>query len=190
DLERAEAHIKLCVDTQPPQVTLRALPARDGVPGVEWQIRDDNLLDLDSLRLEYSLVGGNQWQPLSAERRDSGRYTWASPPNGALEVRLRVKDKAGNLGEATVPLMGGAGGDPRNDTPPRDTGVPGVRLVNSKRISFNFEFREVGKSGVSAVQVWMTRDNGKGWSKHSDKNDPQPKVPIVIDVAEEGLYGF
>src|SRR5947209_6951647 len=47
--------LKVIVDTQPPQVTLRALPPRGGQIGVAWEIRDDNLDTMlpDALRLEY-----------------------------------------------------------------------------------------------------------------------------------------
>jgi hypothetical protein len=59
--------------------------------------------------------------------------------------------------------------------------------VNSRRIKLNYEVREVGPSGVSAVELWATRD-GKTWQCYS--NEPPPAGPLVVHVAEEGCYGF
>jgi hypothetical protein len=64
---------------------------------------------------------------------------------------------------------------------------PSVRLVNSKRITINYEIKDVGPSGVSELEVWHTQ-NGKTWTKKDVSS--QAKPPYVIDVAEEGLHGF
>ena len=60
-------------------------------------------------------------------------------------------------------------------------------LVNSRRVHLNFEISDVGPSGVSSVELWATRD-GKSWQRYS--NEPPPSGPLVVHVAEEGLYGF
>jgi hypothetical protein len=60
-------------------------------------------------------------------------------------------------------------------------------MVNSKRITLNYELKGVGPSGVSGVELWYTMD-AKTWKK-SD-TPPQTKPPYVIEVAEEGVYGF
>jgi len=60
-------------------------------------------------------------------------------------------------------------------------------LVNSRRVHLNFEISDVGPSGVSAVELWATRD-GKSWQRYS--NEPPPSGPLVVCVAEEGRYGF
>src|SRR5262249_6276577 len=65
-LDQLQATLKVCVDTQPPKVLLQAQPAPAGSVSVEWQVRDDSPLDLDSHRLEYAAANSNQWQPLSA----------------------------------------------------------------------------------------------------------------------------
>jgi hypothetical protein len=62
-----------------------------------------------------------------------------------------------------------------------------VTWVNSRYIRLNYELREVGPSGVSAVELWATRD-GKTWQCYA--NEPPPAGPLVVHVAEEGSYGF
>jgi hypothetical protein len=60
-------------------------------------------------------------------------------------------------------------------------------MVNSKRISLNYAVRDVGPSGISGVELWYTRD-GKTWTKYDGA--PQRQPPFIVDVPEEGLYGF
>lgn len=83
-------------------------------------------------------------------------------------------------------------------TPPQDTvtpppqasqpgGVPPVRMVNSKRIVLNYELKDVGPSGVSAIELWFTRD-GRTW--HKDETVTKQAPPYIFEVPEEGMYGF
>src|SRR5262245_45384813 len=55
--------LRVVIDTQAPQVALRARQGREGMIGVEWDVRDDNL-DLQSFALEYRATGGD-WMPLA-----------------------------------------------------------------------------------------------------------------------------
>jgi hypothetical protein len=129
--------------------------------------------------LDYRQPGGNQWVPVHVEPRASGKYTWNG--GGGLEIRLQVRDWAGNQAEGTTVI-----GDPSTGTGPDGQGV---RWVNSRQIKFNFEVREKGTSGVSAVELWMTKPSGQKWEKYpQDLQGDQS--PFVIEVDEEGLYGF
>lgn len=65
-------------------------------------------------------------------------------------------------------------------------GAPLFRLVNTKRITLNFEVKDVGASGLASVELWFTQD-GKEWKKHDAP--PQAKA-YVVEVDEEGMYGF
>jgi hypothetical protein len=69
----------------------------------------------------------------------------------------------------------------------RNPSGPVVRLVNKKRITLNYEVKDVGPSGVSGVELWYTRD-AKDWKRHDSA--PETKPPYIIEVQEEGLYGF
>jgi hypothetical protein len=65
--------------------------------------------------------------------------------------------------------------------------APAVRMVNSKHITINYEVKGVGPSGLSGVELWCTRD-GKTWKKRDVA--PRARPPYVVEVEEEGLYGF
>jgi len=64
---------------------------------------------------------------------------------------------------------------------------PVVHLTNRKCLTLNYEVKDVGPSGVSGVELWYTRD-GKDWRRH--ESAPETKPPYLIEVQEEGLYGF
>jgi hypothetical protein len=188
-VEQLQPGLKVCVDTQRPVVMLRPTTPPEGGAGVEWQISDENI-DLDSIRLDQRTPGAGDWQSLGAQRVASGNRAWNPGTNAPLEVRLQVRDKAGNLAEATTnvtptPATGGVGRPPV--APP--AAASGPRRVNSKRISLNYELRDVGKSGVAVVELWYTRDpQARTWQKHDERANAQP--PYLVDVTDEGLYGF
>ncbi|HEV3202908.1 MAG TPA: hypothetical protein VGY77_00925 [Gemmataceae bacterium] len=188
--------LKVYVDTQPPVIRLRPAPGREGEIGVEWDVRDENL-DPTSLRLEYRLPGSSDWIPLAADLQATGQRSWKPTTNGSVEVRLRARDKADNWGEEKTALTPGAsiGTNP----PFVESGVPrtkeaAVRLVNSKRFGLNYDIKEKGPSGVSAVELWFTQDPaGRIWSKYREeeaKDGNPPQSPFLVEVNGEGLYGF
>src|SRR5205807_9911210 len=122
----------------------------------------------------YRTPGASDWIPLSVEPGASGQRSWNPSVNGAVDVRLRVRDLAKNEGEATIKLAPGAQGSrPANNYPEPDPGPystrtePGKRWVNSKKISLNYEIKEEGPSGVQAVELWFTRDM-QTWEKYSE----------------------
>jgi hypothetical protein len=177
------AGLKVLVDTQRPVVNLRALPARDGHVGVEWDARDENL-DVNTLRLEYQVQGATQWLPVRTEFVAAGQAYWIPITNAALDVRLTVSDTAGNIGEARAVVAAPGVANTPNPNPPSNQ--PSVRFVNSKRINLNYRLDDVGPSGA-VVELWYTRD-GKNWQKYSEDKTPQP--PYIVDVHDEGVYGF
>jgi hypothetical protein len=70
---------------------------------------------------------------------------------------------------------------------PKNGAGPVVRLVNQREITLNYKVDGVGPTGVSAVELWYTRD-GKSWKR--DETGTETKPPYIIAVQEEGLYGF
>lgn len=207
-LDGAAPSLKVVIDTQPPTVALQALAPRNGEVGVAWDIRDENL-DLtapEALRLEYRPTGTASWFAVAAPAGSNQVY-WAPQSQVPIEVRLRARDRAGNVGEGTATVNGAPGFAPVNPAVPNQATVPfqnndqaqqifngpteGERkLVGSKRINLNYELKEVGPSGVSQVELWYTQD-GRAWNKYPLRfgDDPTQKN-IVFDVASEGIYGI
>ena len=65
-------------------------------------------------------------------------------------------------------------------------GTPLMRLVNTKRITLNFEVKDIGPSGLANVELWYTQ-NCRDWKKY---DAPTNSKAYVVEVDEEGMYGF
>jgi hypothetical protein len=192
-MQGARPQLEVFVDTQPPIVSLRPAPAREGTYAVEWEIREENP-DLSSFLLDYRLPGTSDWIPLTVEPALTGQRSWTPSTSGTVEVRLRVRDLAKNEGEYTIKLAPAAqdfratnslaGQEPSASS---TATAPGKLWVNSKKISLNYEIKDTGPSGVEAVELWYTRDKST-WQKYSE--DPKHKSPYTFEVEAEGIYGF
>lgn len=63
-----------------------------------------------------------------------------------------------------------------------------IRMVNAGTFELEYDVEEVGPAGVSRVELWGTRDQGKTWVSFG--TDPDNRSPINVAVNEEGIYGF
>ncbi len=215
-LQGAEANLKVIVDTQPPSLNLQALPPRGNQVGVAWDVRDDNLdLSLpDAFRLEARPAGAVQWAPLAVNAGQNQCF-WIPNTSGPVDVRLRARDRAGNWGEMSTQVSLNAPGAQQNwnpgganigsgnvgggtfgsgqpqPNPETNTFAPlDRRLINSKKITFNYDLQDVGPSGISALEVWLTQD-GRTWNKYPLPPGEGPSnKSVTIPVANEGVYGF
>ena len=60
-------------------------------------------------------------------------------------------------------------------------------LLNTKKISLQYQVKNAGPSGVALVEVWRTCD-GRKWEKYGQQANARP--PFLVEVEKEGLYGF
>ena len=100
-----------------------------------------------------------------------------TPPQTTAVVPMASEEKD----PMGAPIVG------KPEDKPASSGSPPVRMVNSKRIVLNYELKDVGPSGVSLVELWMTRD-GRSWKK--DETTGRSGPPYVVEVQGEGMYGF
>jgi hypothetical protein len=94
-----------------------------------------------------------------------------------------------SLTKAPVPATPAAPsskGSTASETKVAKMGTPIMRLVNSKRITLNFEIKDVGPSGLAGVELWYTQDC-REWKKY---DAPAKAKAYVVEVDEEGMYGF
>jgi hypothetical protein len=92
---RSVVGLKVRIDTVPPRARARLLRVPSGKLQLAWAVEDTNL-DLTTLRAEYRAAGQEGWSTLDVPRSANGTVVWAPEGGGAVEVRLTVKDKAGN----------------------------------------------------------------------------------------------
>ena len=62
------------------------------------------------------------------------------------------------------------------------------KLVGSRTFALEYDLDDIGRWGVTNVELWGTRDGGLTW--HSYARDDDQRSPLVATVDEEGLYGF
>jgi hypothetical protein len=192
-------------DTTPPIVQVNALPARGNEVGVAWTVRDENLDPSlpDALRVEYRFAGAASWIPLAVPAGASQLY-WNPHSNAPVEVRVSARDRAGNIGEEKTIVRQGVGGGGnlvpnfQNPVPQQDSFKELERkYVNSKQISLGYDLRDVGPSGVSAIELWYTLYQGRAWNKLTEYpidlkagGEANQTKKLTFEVNDEGIYGI
>ena len=72
--------------------------------------------------------------------------------------------------------------------------VSRAQVINYPRFDLGFDLEQRGPSGISRVDLWVTRDEGKSWHKWSQHDGKGGAVRVALDVREntqlEGNYGF
>ncbi len=197
-----DVSLRVIVDTQAPSVRLTPLTPLNGQVGVSWDIRDENIDPRpEALHLEYRVQNGTgPWQLVRITAPVPQIY-WTPETAEPLEVRLKASDKAGNIGESSTvvslngPVGGGVVGGTSNQVPrPSFQQAPievKRKLVNKKVVTVQYQVDQVGKSGLSAIDVWVVKYGGV-WQKvdAATVKNPEPKTSIPLEFPEEGLYGI
>jgi hypothetical protein len=63
-----------------------------------------------------------------------------------------------------------------------------VRMVRATEFSLGYQLEDVGPSGVSKVELFITQDDGAHWWRYGDDEDRTS--PVDVEVPLEGVYGF
>lgn len=66
--------------------------------------------------------------------------------------------------------------------------VNGVQMVNNRIFNIEYQIDDVGPSGISSVELFVTEDGGKQWFRYGV--DPDLKSPFEVDSIAEGTFGF
>lgn len=62
------------------------------------------------------------------------------------------------------------------------------RVVGSRIFQLGYRLQDVGPSGVSQVELYITEDNGRKWYRYGTDEDCQS--PVTVEVPGDGVYGF
>jgi hypothetical protein len=202
------------VDTRPPEITLRPLPATptaDGrvEVGLEWKIHDDNLAR-NSIRLEGRWWGASAWVNFARNfaPEAEGKQAWTIPARQRMEIRISAADRAGNEATRTLVLGSGVGTmtgaaavsgempaarDPLGRDPAPVQSQPTFRCINTQSVKLQYRVRERPPSGIDHIDLYVTR-YGRDWKK-LDQSNPLPQADsdtadIEYKATEDGVYGF
>jgi hypothetical protein len=81
--------------------------------------------------------------------------------------------------------------------------LPPRRMINSNRITLDYEVARLGPSGVGSVELYVTRDEGRTWQPIGGEPTAAPPAAsevggptaslrrsLTVEVPEDGVYGF
>ena len=60
--------------------------------------------------------------------------------------------------------------------------------MQSRQFQIDYQVDDVGPSGIAAVELFVTQNDGKKWYRYGIDEDRQS--PFDVDVPGDGLYGF
>jgi len=175
-----DVSLKVCVDRKKPEITLRPTLPQEGSVAVVWKIEERAI---DTIVLEYSPKGRQEWQNVPIKPLPHAQRSWAPAGAGPFDVRLTVKDRAGNVATATTQVSAKSGGGAGGSV----TGARSERHVPSKTFKLNYKVAKVGPSRIKNVEIWWTEDT-RTWQVL--KSDAPSEGPVSITVPAERAYGF
>jgi hypothetical protein len=200
DLAQEAPGLIVVVDRQPPDFEVHPVTSPSGQPLLQCDVHDANP-DPSKTRLEYQ-TPEQMWQPLQPLPEQPNLFRVPDP--GALRgvVRVTAADLAGNVVTREISLQTATGSPPadggavpalmetRQDKPPAPPQPAGLgrHLLNSTHTTLRYQVDEQGPSGISKVEVWMTRDEGQNWQRLCE--DPNRRSPMEIDLPGDGIYGL
>ncbi len=75
-----------------------------------------------------------------------------------------------------------------SNSAPAIPGQPVIQLVADSVFNVAYTVEDVGPSGVSSVEMFVTEDDGQHWFRYG--NDTDLQSPMQVDVQGEGTFGF
>lgn len=77
---------------------------------------------------------------------------------------------------------------PRYESAGEGSAAGPSRVVNTLKFQIGYEVEDVGPSGLSGVEFYITEDGGTKWWGYG--NDPDSHSPFEVSVPRDGEYGF
>ncbi len=71
---------------------------------------------------------------------------------------------------------------------PTPTYPSGAKLIHTTNFNIGYTLEQVGSSGVGAVDLFITENNGRNWFYFG--NDPDRQSPFAVSLKKGGQYGF
>jgi hypothetical protein len=72
--------------------------------------------------------------------------------------------------------------------PSRAPGSIAKQLINTTHAVVDYRVEQVGPSGISRVEVYLTPDQGQTWQRIAEDHDR--RSPVEFDLPGEGVYGI
>jgi len=113
----------------------------------------------------------------------------ANPEAGPFRMASeRGQGVPGHFASDTAPEINARPSEPGISPVAPEAEAAGRKIVNTRAFNLNYQVDEVGPSGVSDVEFFITEDGGQKWFRYGQ--DPDLQSPFRIEVPREGNYGF
>jgi len=132
-----------------------------------------------------SLPGNSSAPPLTTPSPFGPAVTGSTPgagiagvpgPNGAPQWQQRnVSSIPGTANPSQIPAY----------EPPAPVGH---RTVKSRQFNIDYRIDDIGPSGVSTIELFVSQNNGDKWYRYG--LDEDHRSPFEVEVPSDGVYGF
>jgi hypothetical protein len=155
-----------------------------------------------SLRLSLRDLAGNEG---TAEKAVSGPGSHhdhsvistggVGPPAGGGSGQ--VKPEPAGRDDGPLPPVGTSSGQSGGTGSP--SSLPALQVINRRQLKLGFDVSKVGPSGLGAVEVYVTEDDGQTWSKAPGAaevtlpaaGDARQRGAVTVGLARDGVrYGY
>jgi len=196
----------LARNTTSDEVQLRIAPAnqtvpRPDAPGSRQPVAGPGTNPRDSLALtlpERFPSSSRAGEEVPEGRDDAGNAPAEineNKPFGAQDsyqeasTSISQKNSFVSLKPENRPIINGQPREPAGGQDPSRQAVSSrQRVVNSRKFQIGYKLQDVGPSGVSSIELFITPDNGATWFRYGADEDN--KSPFLVEVPREGIYGF
>lgn len=103
-----------------------------------------------------------------------------APPVSNVPTRVDGNRTTAVPAASSFPMDAGAA--------PITGGFAEPQVVNTAVFDLDYSVEDVGPSGVSAVELFVTENGGQQWFRYGD--DADLKSPFTVDTRGEGTFGF
>ena len=134
-------------------------------------------------------AGGNNSQTMQPLKLNSNRPRVPLPVSAPAKQFQTTPALAGSGNESTGPQKL-VSQHMKKATPRNVSNHPTHRhrYVSSRRFQLGYKLEDIGPTGIGAVELFITEDDGRTWWKYGD--DPDQKSPFDVEVPEDKEYGF
>jgi hypothetical protein len=184
-----EPETVIVVDTKSPALKLLK-PEKGGIKlrtgdqlELQWECRDQNIGGRP-VRIEVSTDSGKNWATALAKGPAAGTHMLPLKSEGACHmlVRLCAEDLAGN--KSVAELEDGVLVT-REDN---QSGPFPPSVSPSRTFDVEYEIENVGPSGLMAVLLWYSADEGKSWTFYG--RDEDLVSPMTFEAPGDGVFWF
>ena len=154
---------------------LGALPPRPGSPASSYASNP-----------AYSLPGNSSAQPLPMHS-PFGPVVSGPTPGAGIGGSPGPNSNVPQWQQQNVSSIPGTANT--SQIPAYEPPAPvGHRTVKSRQFNIDYRIDDIGPSGVSTIELFVSQDNGDKWYRYG--RDEDHRSPFEVEVPSDGVYGF